>query len=79
MADVEVEVQIAEYLTLSVKDNVSTEFVDSDGRRQASCGSRKSGRPHDVTARVCYEEGRKCFIRGRTRAGKELIRRLKAA
>jgi hypothetical protein len=79
MADVEVEVQIAEYLTVSVKDNVSTEFVDSEGRRQASSGLRKAGRPHDVVARVSHSDGRKCFVRGRTKAGRQLVMRLKAA
>jgi hypothetical protein len=79
MTDVEVEVQISEYITVSTEDRVSTEFVDADGRRRASCGVRKSGRPYDVTARVCYEDGRKCFVRGKTSAGKRLVERLRAA
>lgn len=79
MADIEVEVQIAEYLTLSQRESVSTEFVDGDGRRQASCGSRKAGRPHDVVARVSEGDGRRCIVKGRTRAGRQLVQRLRAA
>lgn len=79
MAEVEVEVQISEYLTVSCENRLSTEFVDSEGRRQASCGSRKTGRPHDVVARICYADGRKCFVKGRTKAGRQLVRKLKAA
>lgn len=79
MAEVEVEVQIAEYITVSSEGRVSTEFVDERGRRRASCGSRKNGRSYDVTARVCYEDGRRCFVRGKTSAGKRLVEKLRAA
>jgi hypothetical protein len=79
MAKLEVEVQIAEYITVSSGDSLSTEFVDSEGRRKASCGLRRTGRPHDVVARICYEDGRRCFVRGRTKAGRELVERIRAA
>jgi hypothetical protein len=79
MAEFEVEVQIAEYLTVSTEGRVSTEFVDSEGIRQASCGVRKTGRPHDVVARICYADGRKCFVKGKTKAGRQLVKRLQAA
>lgn len=79
MAEVEVEVRIAEYLTLLAKDNLSTEFVDSSGVRQAVFGIRKVGRPHDVVARVSPSEGRKCFVRGRTKAGRQLVMRMRQA
>jgi hypothetical protein len=79
MAELEVEVQIAEYITVSAEDSLSTEFVDSDGRRRASCGRRKTGRPHDVVARICYKDGRRCFVKGNTKAGRRLVMRLKAA
>lgn len=79
MSDHEVEVQIAEYLTISYKSNLSTEFVDANGRRKASCGLRKEGRPHDLVARVCYDDGRKCFVRGVTKAGRQLVKKLRAA
>lgn len=79
MTEVEVEVQIAEYITVSVEVRVSTEFVDERGRRRASHGLRKNGRSYDVTARVCYEDGRRCFVRGKTSAGKRLVEKLRAA
>lgn len=79
MTEVEVEVQISEYITVSSEGRVSTEFVDARGRRKASCGTRKNGRPYDVTARVCYEDGRRCFVRGKTEAGRRLVERLRAA
>jgi hypothetical protein len=79
MAEVEVEVRISEYLTASYEDMLSTEFVDSDGRRQASCGVRRAGWPHDVVARICYADGRKYFVKGRTKAGRKLVQKLRAA
>lgn len=79
MAKTEVEVQISEYITVSVGDSLSTEFVDCLGKRQASCGMRRRGRPYDIVARVCYEDGRKCFVKGLTKAGRQLVERLRAA
>jgi len=79
MAEFEVEVQISDYLTVSYENLVSTEFVDEDGRRKASCGSRKTGRPHDVVARICYTDGRKCFVKGKTKVGRQFVQKLRAA
>lgn len=79
MAKTEVEVQIAEYITVSIGGSLSTEFVNCDGERRASCGMRRRGRPYDVVARVCYENGRKCFVKGLTKAGRQLVEKLRAA
>ena len=79
VCDLEIEVMMSDYITVAFERRVTTEFVDSKGRRKASAGIRKRGRPYDVTARICYEDGRKCFVRGKTAAGRELVETLKAA
>lgn len=78
MTEVEVEVRMLDYLTVSSERSLSTEFTDSDGRRLASSGLRKSGRPYDIVVRICYEGVRKCFVKGRTAAGRSLVELLRA-
>lgn len=70
MAEVEVEVGLMDYLRAIVGTRISTEFVDSNGRRRASAGRRLGGRPYDVVARICYDGERRCFVSGKTEAGR---------